>query len=303
MNANVFVRGIQMGDGNEQQILTGSRKESISPQYQPERPAPAPIWRFRPAAPPLSVVRAIKTQIIPRIAWAFRGTPNSKVAKPDLSPGELETFVALLQGQDEDAPAAFVELLLASGTQVDAIFLQWFTPAARRLGDMWEKDTTDFAMVTLAVGRMQRMMHQLGERFAKDGGRANGDSALLTTIPGEQHSFGLSMVAEFFRRAGWNLATGPFQSQRELTELVQERWFDIVGYSVSSDRKLDDLERSIRDVRRDSRNRRVAIILGGPILQARPELAAAVRADMVVGDVTAAPDQARTLVAAMKGQA
>ncbi|WP_167532058.1 cobalamin B12-binding domain-containing protein [Rhodopseudomonas palustris] len=245
------------------------------------------------------MVRAIKTQIIPRIAWAFRAAPEPKT---EAGSGELQKLVALLQGQDEAAPSAFIDALIASGTPVDTILLQWFAPAARLLGDMWEKDTTDFATVTLAVGRMQRIMHHLGESFAKDDCRGAGDAALLTTIPGEQHSFGLSMVAEFFRRAGWTLCTGPFQTQNELTALVQDRWFDIVGFSVTSDRRLDELKRSIREVRRESRNPRVAIILGGPILHSHPELAAAVRADMVIGDAIAAPDQARTLVESMKGQ-
>ncbi|HEY0328183.1 MAG TPA: cobalamin B12-binding domain-containing protein [Rhodopseudomonas sp.] len=289
-----------MGNGNEHQLSTSSRNDVLGPAYQPDRPPPAPIWRFRPAEPPLSMVRAIKAQIIPRIAWAFRATPPPKVAPPAVKPAELEKFVALLQCNDEAAPLLFVDALLANGASVDTIFLQWFAPAARQLGDMWEKDTTDFACVTLAVGRMQRIMRHLGERFAKGGWRGAGESALLTTLPGEQHSFGLAMVAEFFRRGGWNLATGPFQSATELTELVRERWFDIVGFSVMSDRKLDELERNIRDVRRDSRNRRVVIILGGPMLQSLPGLARTVKADMVVGDVIAAPHQARTLVQSMK---
>ena len=38
----------------------------------------------------------------------------------------------------------------------------------------------------------------------KEGGRR----ALLVSVPGEQHSFGVTMVAEFFRRAGWDAWTG-----------------------------------------------------------------------------------------------
>ena len=136
--------------------------------------------------------------------------------------------------------------------------------------------------MTLGVGRLQLVMRQLGDVFFE---RANpsdsGESALLTTIPGEQHSFGLSMVAEFFRRAGWNLCTGPFSSHQELTSLVHNHWFDVVGFSVSSDRRLEELKQDIHDIRRDSRNRNVGIMLGGPMLVLDPGLVASMGADMM----------------------
>ena len=125
---------------------------------------------------------------------------------------------------------------------------------------------------------------------------------LLTIIPGEQHSFGLSMVAEFFRRAGWNLCTGPFASHQELTSLVHNHWFDIVGFSVSSDRRLDELKKDIHDIRRDSRNRNVGIILGGPMVIAQPDLVASMGADMMSADATTAPQQARGLIEQMKNR-
>ena len=86
---------------------------------------------------------------------------------------------------------------------VESIFLDLLAPAARQLGTQWEADVTDFANVTLGVSRLQRIMRRLGDTFLqRDQPRQRGESALLTIIPGEQHSFGLSMVAEFFRRAG-----------------------------------------------------------------------------------------------------
>uniref|UniRef100_UPI0025EE1A91 cobalamin B12-binding domain-containing protein n=1 Tax=Tardiphaga sp. TaxID=1926292 RepID=UPI0025EE1A91 len=179
----------------------------------------------------------------------------------------------------------------------DSILLELLAPAARHLGTLWDTDATDFVTVTLGVSRLQRIMRRLSEAFFQQGHGANrGESALLTIIPGEQHSFGLSMVAEFFRRAGWNLCTGPFTSHQELTSLVQHHWFDVVGFSVSSDRRLEELKKDIGAIRRDSRNRRVGIILGGPMLIAQPGLVASMGADMMSIDATTAPEQARGLI-------
>ena len=184
-----------------------------------------------------------------------------------------------------------------------SIFLDLLAPAARQLGTLWESDVTDFANVTLAVGRLQRIMRRLGERFVDEANqRQAGESVLLTIIPGEQHSFGLSMVAEFFRRAGWNLCTGPFASHQELTSLVHNHWFDVVGFSVSSDRRLDELKKDIHDIRRDSRNRNVGIMLGGPMVIAQPDLVASMGADMMSADATTAPQQARGLIEQMKAR-
>eukprot|EP01035_Chromulina_nebulosa_P065999 gene65999-90315_t len=146
-------------------------------------------------------------------------------------------------------------------------------------------------------------MHRLGDRFVEeaDTGHA-GESVLLTIIPGEQHSFGVSMVAEFFRRAGWNLCTGPFASHNELTSLVQSHWFDVVGFSLSSDRRLDELKKDIRDIRAGSRNKNVGIIIGGPMVLAQPELIAAMGADMMCSDATTAPQQAHRLIEQMKAR-
>jgi methanogenic corrinoid protein MtbC1 len=104
------------------------------------------------------------------------------------------------------------------------------------------------------------------------------------------------MVAEFFRRAGWNLCTGPFSSHQELTSLVHNHWFDVVGFSVSSDRRLEELRQDIHDIRRDSRNKNVGIMLGGPMMARNPGLVASMGADMMSLDATTAPQQARNLI-------
>jgi MerR family transcriptional regulator, light-induced transcriptional regulator len=297
-----------MTDLNEQSFSAGSATDGASARHSKSlrQRVPAPIWRFRPALQPVRVVKTIKTQIIPKIipkiVLALRKSPATKLAESaeQKSPSPIEEFAALALGHEDGAAFAYVESLVAQGTAVESIFLDLLAPAARYLGSLWESDATDFATVTLAVGRLQRILRRLGESFFDQGGRRGGESILLTIIPGEQHSFGLSMVAEFFRRAGWNLCTGPFSSHQELTSLVHNHWFDVVGFSVSSDRRLDELKKDIHDIRHDSRNRHVGIMLGGPMVVAQPDLVALMGADMMSVDAIAAPQQARGLIEQMK---
>ena len=294
-----------MTDVNEQSFSAGSATDTAPPRHSKSlrQRIPAPIWRFRPSLQPVRVVRTIKTQIIPKIVLALRSAPKVPEPAKQESPNAVAQFAALVLGDSDGAAFAFVEDMLAQGTSVESVFLDLLAPTAQHLGELWESDATDFANVTLAVGRLQLIMRRLGDAFLGEGGRTDGgESALLTVIPGEQHSFGLSMVAEFFRRAGWNLCTGPFSSHQELTSLVHNHWFDVVGFSVSSDRRLDELKKDIHDIRRDSRNRSVGIMLGGPMMITHPHLVTSMGADMMSVDATIAPQQARGLIEHMKSQ-
>jgi MerR family transcriptional regulator, light-induced transcriptional regulator len=292
-----------MSDVNEQSFSAGSVTDTAVAQRSKSfrQRIPTPIWRFRPTLQPVAVVKTI----IPKIVLALRSAPAAKTAENIDQPAqtEVEKFAALALGNDDGAAFAHVQERLEQGISVESVFLDLLAPAARYLGTQWESDATDFANVTLGVGRLQLIMRRLGDRFAEEtSGHHAGESVLLTIIPGEQHSFGLSMVAEFFRRAGWNLCTGPFSTHQELTSLVHSHWFDIVGFSVSSDRRLDELKKDIQEIRRESRNRNVGIIIGGPMVIAQPDLVASMGADMMSADATTAPQQAYGLIEQIKSR-
>jgi methanogenic corrinoid protein MtbC1 len=292
-----------MTDVNEQSFSAGINIDTAAGQAaRPQRSRiPAPIWRFRPSLQPISVVRTLRTRIIPKIVLALRSTPKAPETTKQESPDAISQFANLVMGDKDAAAFAFVQEMMAQGISVESVFLNLLAPTAQHLGELWESDATDFANVTLGVGRLQLIMRQLGEMFYENGSPSDGgESALLTTIPGEQHSFGVTMVAEFFRRAGWNLCTGPFSSHQELTSLVHNHWFDVVGFSVSSDRRLNELKQDIHDIRRGSRNKNVGIMLGGPMMARDPGLVASMGADMMSLDATAAPQQARELIESKK---
>ena len=70
----------------------------------------------------------------------------------------------------------------------------------------------------------------------------------------------------------------------------------MVGFSVSSDRRLEELKQDIHDIRRDSRNKNVGIMLGGPMMARNPGTRDVMGADMMSIDATIAPQQARALI-------
>ncbi len=183
-----------MPDVNEQSFAAGP--EASTAKTRPVRPwrdrIAVPVWRFKPALPPANVVRTLKTDIIPRIFHAFRPSPPPVAPAPVQEKSQVEAFSGLVLGHDDGAAFVYVEQLRARGASVETIFLDLLAPTARHLGALWEKDESDFASVTLAVGRLQSILRQLGDAFVRETSHYEcGESALLTVIPGEQHSFGL----------------------------------------------------------------------------------------------------------------
>ena len=115
-------------------------------------------------------------------------------------------------------------------------------------------------------------------------------------VPGEQHTFGLLMVVEFFRRADWDVWSGLASPAYDLVRLVRNEWFAVVGLSVGSETRIDALTNGIRAIRRASLNHDIGIMVGGPIFVAHPELVARVGADATAIDGGQAALQAESLL-------
>ncbi len=119
------------------------------------------------------------------------------------------------------------------GIAVETIYLELLAPVARHLGSLWEQDLCDFTEVTIGLGRLHQVLRELSPGFSQSVGHAgNGRRILLLPSPGEQHTFGLVMVSEFFRHAGWDVAGGPWEAGADPVTMVKREWFDVVGFSL-----------------------------------------------------------------------
>jgi methanogenic corrinoid protein MtbC1 len=249
------------------------------------------------------LVRAIEQEIIPRLMLAHRmskecSTINAMPGSP-IGPKEVKEFAKLVLEPNEDLAFACVEALTERGVAVDSIYLDLLAPTARYLGELWDQDLCDFTDVTVGLGRLQRVLRELSPAFARGSEEQILDKrVLLLPSPGEQHTFGLVMVGEFFRRAGWNVSGGAWESGSDAAGLVAEEWFDVVGFSLGSEIHLEQLADCIRTVRQCSRNRNIGVMVGGPLFALNVEFAHRVGADMVANDGREAPMLAMNLVTA-----
>jgi methylmalonyl-CoA mutase cobalamin-binding domain/chain len=86
---------------------------------------------------------------------------------------------------------------------------------------------------------------------------------MISTLPGSRHQAGLSVVAEFFRKDGWEVVTETAHTQNALLETVANEWFDLVGLSIGSSEELPLLPALIAQLKHSSRNKNVPVILCG----------------------------------------
>ncbi|WP_416900205.1 MAG: B12-binding domain-containing protein [Minwuia sp.] len=236
----------------------------------------------------------IEQEIIPLMALgsgmerrngaAFRRRRDAEV-KP--TPADVEELARLVLSHETRVATNYVETLRGDGISLEVLLLELLAPTARLLGDYWVNDTRDFAEVTIGLGRLQQLMHELTRS-------AGGEPpirvlrerrlALVVAAPGEQHTFGAVMVADFFRRGGWDVVGGHTPDEDEIADLVRYQEFDMIGLSLSCDSGVERLEKTIGRVRDLSRQRDITVMVGGRVFNDDPELAATVGADMTGAD-------------------
>lgn len=254
-----------------------------------------------------SISAAIEGAIIPRLMLAqgaVSRTPRSAASMPKvIDAAAIAGFGELVLDGAPEAPAAYIEKLLADSFPLERIYLELLAPTARHLGSLWEADTVSFVDVMEGLSKLQGLLRNFGPNSVDldaDGPRYR---ILLATTPGEQHHFGIVMVDEFFRRAGWGTTCLPASTADELVTAVRREHYSIVGLSISCEGFLENLAHSIHKIRRSSRNRSVRVIVGGNVLIDRPDLVALVGADTAAADGRQAVLQARSLMAMLPLQA
>ena len=256
-----------------------------------------------PPPDPDRLNRTIATELVPQMLLSHRmpAVPPAVVraAAEVLTDREVDEFVRLVRGKDDRRIDAYVVEVMEQGRTPEDIYLQLLAPAARQLGEQWTADTCDFLEVTVAVGRLQRVLRSLSHLFTLRAAAAEPvGRALLACVSGEQHTLGLFMVAEFFVKDGWTVDVGAPLDTVDVGNRLHEEWFDVVGFSVGCESHLPRLRREVRNIRRASRNPRIITMVGGRVFTDHPELAARIGADAFARDAQEATSVAREMLSA-----
>ncbi|MFO1394583.1 MAG: cobalamin B12-binding domain-containing protein [Steroidobacteraceae bacterium] len=246
------------------------------------------------------IARAIEGEIIPRLVLARRTAGHGGDGPDSLVIGSehVEQLARLLVAHDTGLPMAYVRALIDEGAPLGAVYRDLLAPAARRLGELWTEDRCSFFEVTVGLCALHQVLHTLSRDSAPGDLSEVSETRkiLLVPAPGEQHTFGLMMVGDAFRRSGWDVRFEAPLEIADLSRLVRQESYSVMGMSVGCDTPLKSVARSIVAARRVSANRSIGVLVGGSVISREPALATRLGADATAGDGPAAVEQAEKML-------
>lgn len=199
---------------------------------------------------------------------------------------------------DDLAASILVEDLLAAGLSVEDVCLEHLAPAARRLGDLWDRDRLPFTEVALATARIQALLRRMpsGRISASCG---NGKGAVFAAVPGEQHTLGVVMAADLFRRHGWDVGLLVGLGHDELLSRIARDDRPVIGLSCSGSHSYSALCRLLLALRRMRPS--AQILLSGQVVRDKAKVADLPVPVILVADIAAAEAEMRRIEAARTG--
>ena len=120
------------------------------------------------------LARIIEGEIVPRLLISLgSGYRTAARPAPDRRPSfqDVAELARLLLAPQGDQADAYVEVMREQGASLECIYTELLAPAARRLGELWERDECDFAELTTGLRRLVSVLRQVGSP-----GRASANS-------------------------------------------------------------------------------------------------------------------------------
>lgn len=191
-----------------------------------------------------TAVEVLAADIMRRLA---RGRPSrTDSSVPDIHPDEIAAFCDALVQPDPTIALRFIQQRRANGLTRQDVYLGYVGAAARHLGTGWDEDRFTFLDVTYGAGHLYALMRALREEAPTgDRSRDSKRAALFATVPGEDHGIGITVAADLFRDAGWDIDLQTGTDHDALVAHVEGTQPSIIGLSLNSDYRLDALVRLV----------------------------------------------------------
>ncbi len=216
-----------------------------------------------------NLLETIQAQVVPRLVLAHGHEEEALAVVPcpdaRLPPSdeELDRFATLAANADLTSALGFVESIAKQGLTLETILLALVGGSARLLGAQWMEDTRSFTEVTVGLGTLQQVVTVLGSSSIVSTYQRG--LVVLCATPGEQHTLGLYLLGELFRRAGWGVHVNAAMDETELLALVAEERVDLVGLTISSAKLMPKLARLAASVKKASCHEETALMIGGSL--------------------------------------
>jgi len=222
--------------------------------------------------------------VVPTLVSKHAGVEPTRLV---LDPHAAE-LADLLIAADPTEAFALIDRLCADGRPLAKLCAGLFEPTARALGDLWQRDDCSELDITLGLSQLQVAVRRLnltaesGDLLAPRSAELP-HSVLVAPSPHESHLLGSTISSEVFWRAGWDVHCAYPDSNAALSQIVQERWYDVLDLSLSSvftrEHRLPAMADTISAAHASSVNPSITVIVDGRLFFERPQAFAEVGAD------------------------
>jgi methanogenic corrinoid protein MtbC1 len=201
-----------------------------------------------------------------------------------LDPRALEhEYLRHLLAPDGRAARDVVERALSDGVPAATLYLQVIAPAMHEIGRLWETAKISVAQEHLSTQITQAAIATLGLYLDVGDPVGVGRVAVVSSSPGEMHSLGTQMVADFLETQGWEvLNLGADTPASEVAELARRRQAAVVALSTALPGHLLSVTRTCHLLRQ--LDEPPYIVAGGRAYGGDPQRALALGADAFASD-------------------
>jgi len=189
-------------------------------------------------------VEAVANDIVRRLASSSMRVPEFDV--PQITEESMAAFCDALILSDPNIALRFVEDRRAEGMSLQGVYLGYIAGGARCLGERWERDELSFLQVTCGTGHLYALMRALRSEISFTYRKFDSRRvALFATVPGEDHGIGITVAADLFREAGWEIDLETGTDHDALIAHVEQTHPHVVGLSLSTEDRIAALVRLV----------------------------------------------------------
>jgi methanogenic corrinoid protein MtbC1 len=242
---------------------------------------------------PADTIANLARTIVGQIAEkAKKDAPSKEHA---VNQDSLENFCTCLLNPSPDAAISFIKERLAEGVGRQKVYLGYIGAAAERLGKGWDEDRLSFVDVAIGTGHLYALMRAIRlKQVQSHEGFVLDKSALFAAVPGETHGVGISMAANIFRDADWDIDLQLGTEHDTLVAHIEASQPKIIGLSLSSERSFEALVRLVIAIRIVAPEAILGVATGGKL--EKDKVRGLVDIDLLFEDANTALDDMNALI-------
>lgn len=234
---------------------------------------------------PPDTLEKFAREVVVRVATTV--TVQSPAGKSAISPEQVGSFCDLLLAPGQHRRALdFITARRAEGATTEDIYLGYIGAAARLMGERWEDDLLTPLQVTIGTGTLYALLRALRASTLMTRVPDHRRAALFATVPGEHHGIGITVAADMFRAAGWDIDLQIGCDEAQLIERARHTLPVIIGLSLSTKERLPEMLQVILALRLLLPETMIGVAPGGDL--SREDVQQIADVDIIFGDANSA---------------